>query len=94
MIRTLALTLIALFTSGSAASATPQEPIAAQPKVFDSESAAQERCPKDNVVWLNTNTDVYHHLSVPHYGHTHRGGYVCESEAVAAGAHEAQGKDR
>jgi hypothetical protein len=98
MIRFTAATLIAVSMSVSPALATQQAPIAAvaseQPMHFDSESAAQERCPKDTVVWLNTNTGIYHHLSVRRYGRTHRGGYVCKSEADAAGDREAQGKDR
>jgi hypothetical protein len=67
---------------------------AAQPVHFDSESTAQAGCPNDTVVWLNTNTGIYHRLSVRRYGRTHRGGYVCKSAADAAGDREAQGKDR
>ena len=98
MMRFVAATLIAVSTSVSPAVATQRAPtvIAAleQPPHFDDERAAGMRCPKDTVVWLNTNTGVYHLLSVRRYGRTHRGGYVCKSEADAAGDREAQGKDR
>lgn len=98
MTRMLALTLSAFFLSGSVVSATaaavPQGSQFSPPDVFHSEGAAQEGCPKDSVVWLNTNTGIYHRLSVRRYGRTHRGGYVCESAAIAAGAHVAEGKDR
>jgi hypothetical protein len=98
MIRFAAATLIAVSTSISSAIAAPQALAVAvaseRPPHFDSESAAGERCPKDTIVWLNTNTGIYHRLSVRRYGRTHRGGYVCKSEADAAGDREAQGKDR
>ncbi len=90
--------LIALSAAAApAGAANPSSGVAVAstaPVRFDSESAAQKRCPNDSVVWLNTNTGVYHYLSVRRYGRTHRGGYVCKAEADAAGAHEAQGKDR
>jgi hypothetical protein len=97
-IRFAAATFIAVGTSVSPALAKHDASIVAatakQPMQFDSESVAQERCPNDTVVWLNTNTGIYHHLSVRRYGRTHRGGYVCKPEADADGAREAQGKDR
>lgn len=99
MIRFTATALLALCVCSISPALAAQQPpaIAAateQPMRFDSESAAQQRCPNDSVVWLNTNTGIYHHLSVRRYGRTHRGGYVCKSEADAAGDREAQGKDR
>ena len=97
-IRFIAATFMAVATSVSPALATHDASIVAatakQPVHFDSESAAQERCPNDTIVWLNTNTGIYHQLSVRRYGRTHRGGYVCKAEADAAGSREAQGKDR
>lgn len=31
-----------------------------QPASFASEAAAQAHCPRDTVVWLNTNSGIYH----------------------------------
>jgi hypothetical protein len=98
MIRFVAAALMGVLVSAGPALAAPEAPVVAvaaqQPPHFDSESAAQARCPNDTIVWLNTNTGIYHHLSVRRYGRTHRGGYVCRAEADAAGDREAQGKDR
>ena len=50
-----------------------------------SQSAAQAHCPKDTVVWLNTNSGIYHFQAERWYGRTKHGAYVCEHEADAAG---------
>jgi hypothetical protein len=52
---------------------------------FDTESAAQQHCPKDTVVWLNTNSGIYHEKGMRWYGKTKHGAYVCRAEADAAG---------
>jgi hypothetical protein len=52
---------------------------------FDSEGAAQAHCPNDTVVWLNTNSGIYHEKGMRWYGRTKHGAYVCRSEADAAG---------
>jgi hypothetical protein len=97
MIRLPLIALVALGVSSSpvlAAGGRVTDASASEPVRFDSETAAQDRCPNDTVVWLNVITGVYHHLSVRRYGRTYRGGYVCKSEADAAGDREAKGKDR
>ena len=96
MLRLTAGTLMAMAMSTSVALAAPKDMVGngPQPMHFDSEARAQENCPNDVIVWLNTNSGIYHHLSVTRYGRTHRGGYVCKAEADAAGDREAQGKDR
>ena len=53
--------------------------------LFQTEAAAQARCPRDEVVWLNTNTGIYHEKGMRWYGRTKRGVYVCRKEADAAG---------
>ena len=55
---------------------------------FDSEGAAQQHCPKDTVVWLNTNSGIYHEKGMRWYGRTREGAYVCKAEANAAGDHD------
>jgi hypothetical protein len=61
---------------------------AGQPPGFDTESAAQAHCTSDTVVWLNTNSRVYHLKGQVYYGHTKVGAYVCKKEADAAGDRE------
>jgi hypothetical protein len=56
-----------------------------QLQLFSTEAAAQGHCPKDTVVWLNTNTGIYHEKGMRWYGRTHYGAYVCRAEADAAG---------
>ena len=54
-------------------------------QLFASESAAQAHCPRDVVVWLNTNSGIYHEKGMRWYGNTKSGAYVCRREADAAG---------
>jgi hypothetical protein len=54
-------------------------------QLFESESAAQRHCPRDVVVWLNTNSGIYHEKGMRWYGNTKAGAYVCRKEADAAG---------
>ncbi|HEX3463042.1 MAG TPA: hypothetical protein VHS78_03180 [Candidatus Elarobacter sp.] len=63
---------------------------ARQPPGFDTESGAQAHCPSDVVVWLNTNSRVYHLKGQVYYGHTKAGAYVCKKEADADGDRETQ----
>ena len=53
--------------------------------MFDTEAAAQAHCPRDVVVWLNTNSGIYHEKGMRWYGNTKSGAYVCRREADAAG---------
>jgi hypothetical protein len=53
--------------------------------LFQSQDAAQARCPNDTVVWLNTRSGVYHFQGERWYGNTEHGAYVCEKEADVAG---------
>src|SRR6516165_9731907 len=49
--------------------------------MFKSEQKAQQHCPSDTVVWLNTTNATYHFKGERWYGHTNRGAYVCKDEA-------------
>lgn len=53
---------------------------------YDTESQAQQHCPKDTVVWLNLPTMIWHYKGQRWYGNTKHGAYVCEKEAAAGGA--------
>jgi hypothetical protein len=54
---------------------------------FTSEQKAQQHCPSDTVVWLNTTNATYHFKGEHWYGHTNRGAYVCKDEADKDGMH-------
>ena len=53
--------------------------------LFASEAAAQVHCPRDVVVWLNTNSGIYHEKGMRWYGNTKVGAFVCKAEADGAG---------
>jgi hypothetical protein len=79
--------VVALFagvptTSGAATS----PPVSATTlRLFVSETVAQAHCPKDEVVWLNTASGIYHEKGMRWYGRTRHGAYVCRKEADAVG---------
>jgi hypothetical protein len=52
---------------------------------FQSEQQAQQHCPHDVVVWVNTKTGVYHLKGERWYGATKDGAYVCRKDADAEG---------
>ena len=51
---------------------------------FDTPQDAHKHCPHDAVVWLNTNSGIYHFAGERWYGKTEEGDYVCQREANAA----------
>jgi hypothetical protein len=53
--------------------------------LYQTQEAAQSKCPTDTVVWLNTRTDVYHFQGERWYGATKQGAFVCEKDANTAG---------
>ncbi len=81
----------ALFFAPTTVFASHQRATASAPvstgdlKLFQTEAAAQRHCPRDTVVWLNTNSGVYHEKGMRWYGNTKSGAYVCKREADAAG---------
>src|SRR5450631_4230974 len=82
----LALSLLA--SPAHATQHTPKTAVVSSGELaqFDSsENAAQRHCPKDTVVWLNTNSGIYHETGMRWYGRTREGAYVCRAEADAAG---------
>ena len=46
----------------------------------------------DPVVWVNTNSHVYHLKGDKYYGNTKAGDYECQSKAVAGGSRASGGK--
>jgi hypothetical protein len=58
---------------------------APQLALFSTERDARAHCPSDTVVWLNTNSGIYHEKRTRWYGNTKSGAYICRKEADAAG---------
>jgi hypothetical protein len=48
---------------------------------YHREQEAQQHCPQDTVVWVNTKTGVYHFKGQRWYGNTKEGAYECRTEA-------------
>jgi len=82
-----ALVSVALLPSPSLAAQQKPPTTAASSALgtFNTEAAAQAHCPRDQVVWLNTNSGIYHEKGMRWYGRTKHGAYVCRKEADAAG---------
>jgi hypothetical protein len=73
-------------TRGGTGPRSPPSSVGAGPmQEFASDTAAQRHCPRDTVIWLNTNSGIYHYAGMRWYGNTNYGAYVCEREAIAAG---------
>jgi hypothetical protein len=53
--------------------------------LFPMERDARAHCPSDTIVWLNTNSGIYHEKGTRWYGKTRSGGYTCRKAADAAG---------
>jgi hypothetical protein len=69
-------------------------PAALQAGQYTTEVAARARCPSDTVVWVNTPTRIYHYSGTRYYGHTLKGGYMCEADARSAGYRAARNRQR
>jgi hypothetical protein len=51
----------------------------------DVTAPAQQTCPRDTVVWVNTNSGIYHSPGMRWYGRTAQGEYLCKKAADSAG---------
>ena len=70
-------------TSPSPPPAASTTPVGANQ--FASEAQAKGRCPSGLVVWVNTQSSIYHFPGTKNYGNTKAGAYMCETDATAAG---------
>jgi hypothetical protein len=80
-----AAVIIALAPAAAYRRASPPPISVGSLATFNSENAAQTHCPQDQVVWLNTNSGIYHEKGMRWYGRTRRGAYVCRKEADVTG---------
>lgn len=49
--------------------------------LFQTEQQAQQHCPADVVVWVNTASGVYHYRGQRWYANTKSGAFVCRKDA-------------
>ncbi len=73
--------------------APPGKPAASLPKSeeFGTAAAAAAHCPTSIVVWSSLNKSHSFHTGTSRYfGKTKHGAYVCKSDALAAGFHQAK----
>jgi len=61
---------------------------------FAAEAQAKAHCPSDLVVWVNTDSRIYHFSGHDDYGRTKQGAYMCEKDALAAGDRAAKNEKR
>lgn len=45
-------------------------------------------------MWVNLDSDVYHHSNSRYYGKTKNGKYISETDAVKAGYHAAKNENK
>ena len=76
----------------AAPAAPAPAPAAAVPKETSKPIATQAAGGGPGLVWLNTNSNVYHCPSDRYYGKTKSGAYMSESDAIAKGARADHGK--
>jgi hypothetical protein len=68
-------------------------PVTAPAKTTTTNGAASVKCASgDPVVWVNTETKVYHLQGSSYYGKTKHGQYACQSDAAKMGARPAKGE--
>lgn len=84
--RTLLASILALIilTTGTAFGAANE---------FQSEADAKAHCPKDEVVWVNTESGIYHFHGFRNYGTTKSGAYICKGDAPADGFRAAKNEN-
>jgi len=61
---------------------------------FATVAEAKAHCPRDTVVWANTQSKIYHFPGSRTYGKTKKGAFMCESETATAGMRVAKNEKR
>jgi len=57
---------------------------------YASEGAAKTHCRTGTVVWANLGSKIYHFSGNKSYGHTKKGAYMCETDAMSQGMRAAK----
>jgi hypothetical protein len=75
---------------------TPVKPAKASPPTASAKAAAPMATPPagKDMVWVNSDSKVFHRPGSRWYGKTKQGSYMKESEAVKAGYRESKSKDK
>jgi hypothetical protein len=92
-------------TAATPAAAPPQRPAPTTsglapstgnlgPGQYVTEAQAKSTCGTDTVVWVNTDSHIYHFRNTADYGKTKQGAYMCERDAVAGGSRAAKNEKR
>lgn len=61
---------------------------------YAGEAEAKARCGGDTVVWANLDSKIYHFAGKKAYGHTKKGAFMCEREAMGQGMRASKSEDR
>lgn len=72
-------------TTGEDKSTAPKTAAATPTNEFKAEADARKHCPSDTVVWVNTDSKIYHYSGASEYGKTKQGAFMCQKEGDAAG---------
>lgn len=67
---------------------------AASAREHRTETQARMNCGSDPVVWVNTDSRIYHFKDTQHYGKTKEGAYMCERDAMSGGSRAAKNEQR
>ena len=57
---------------------------------YVAETQAKAHCPRDTVIWANLDSKIYHFAGHDDYGHTKKGAYMCEKDAMSQGIRAAK----
>ena len=74
------------------AAVTPAAPTGANQ--YAAEAQAKSHCPSDTVVWANLESKIYHFVGHDDYGHTKKGAFMCEKDALTQKIRAAKNEKR
>jgi hypothetical protein len=88
LVLALGLTTCGPSSSSDANHSNPSANTPSDQTTFDNPGDAQQHCPNDTVVWVNTRSGIYHMPGQRWYGNTEEGDYMCQQDADSAGDRE------
>jgi len=72
-------------TSATTSAVQPGRALTGSNWLFESEADAKLQCPRQPVVWVNTQSNVYHFPGQRWYGRTKQGAFACKSSVDERG---------